>query len=117
MKDLWEQGWFYSLSVGISLETLVEAASDQFGTQQSQTLSVFWFQIPLVKELMNLDCVFPPVRKESSRSPPPETSQDESSQSKTPTIDLEEEEKEEGGDQDSDEEPTIPSSEDFQNLR
>ncbi|NXM18115.1 KIF9 protein, partial [Ploceus nigricollis] len=91
--------------------------------------------IPLVKKLMNLVCVFPPVRKERIRSPPPDTGQDESSPSKSPTKDLEEEGEEEETeeeeekeveekekekerfDQDSDEEPSIPSSEDSQDLR
>ncbi|XP_059693321.1 kinesin-like protein KIF9 [Haemorhous mexicanus] len=65
--------------------------------------------------------------KERIGSPPPEAGQDESSSSKSPTKDLEEEEEEEeqeeeeqeeeGGDRDSDEESSIRSSEDLQNLR
>lgn len=76
---------------------------------------------------MNLVCLCPPVRKERIGSPPPEAGQDESSSSKSPTKNLEEEEEEgeqeeeepeeEGCDRDSDEECSIRSSEDFQNLK
>ncbi|NXK69474.1 KIF9 protein, partial [Sylvietta virens] len=49
-------------------ETESDSSSDPLLTQQSQTLSVFWFQIPLVKELMNLVRVFPlSGRKEGRR--------------------------------------------------
>ncbi|XP_041264447.1 kinesin-like protein KIF9 [Onychostruthus taczanowskii] len=61
--------------------------------------------------------------KERIRSPPPDISQDESSLSKSPIEDLEEEEEEEeekeeeGVYQEGDEESSIPSSEDSQNLK
>ncbi|NWR01247.1 KIF9 protein, partial [Paradoxornis webbianus] len=72
---------------------------------------------PLLKKLKDLVCLFPPARKEKSGSSPPETRQDDSSPSKGPTKDLGGAEEEEGGEQDTDEEASIPSSEDSQKPR
>ncbi|NXU45726.1 KIF9 protein, partial [Drymodes brunneopygia] len=87
----------------------------QFLTHQSHTRSTVWFQIPLMKKLMSLVCLFPPFRKGRRRSILSETSQDDTSPPKTPTRDVNEEE--EGIAQDDGESSTLSSGGDSQEIK
>ncbi|CAN8185192.1 unnamed protein product [Coccothraustes coccothraustes] len=109
-----------------SSDLRLEAAEEEEEEEEEEGTRVL-VPDPSGEEMNESGLSFPPVRKERTGSPLPETGQDESSSSKSPTKDLEEEEEEEereeaqqeeeGGDRDSDEESSIRSSEDFQNLR